>query len=227
MSRNPTPGQEQNTWRMDTFPGDLSRGGSVLVASAGDPTRYAIGLNAFCEYGDGDDTAYVVTTTRSANTTLETYEQLCPEEERPRLRLVDTTDRKPSVPSVYGEAATIFIPSPGDLERLVIALSDLSEATPPSDGARHLLIRSLTPILEETPVERVQTVLDRVTGLRANDGLCLLGIDYTAHDEPTVRSLAEQVDGILWITESDEDTLDFDYLPANERRRQRPSETPE
>lgn len=213
---------------MDTFPDDLSGGGSILVATAGDPTRYAIGLHALCKYGDGPDTAYVVTTTRSADTTLDTYDRLCPGEGRPRLRLVDTTARQPSVPSVYGEAATIFIPSPGDLERLVIALSDLSEATPPSDGARHLLIRSLSPILEETPVERVQTVLDRVTGLRANDGLCLLGIDYTAHDESTIRSLAEHVDGILWITESEEeDTLEFDYLPTNERRRQRPIETPE
>lgn len=227
MSRNSTPRRDRNTWRMDTFPDDLARGGSVLVASAGDPTRYAIGLHALCEYGDGADTAFVVTTTRSADTTLETYDRLCPEDGRPGLRVVDTTARQPSVPSVYGEAATIFIPSPGDLERLVIALSDLSAATPPSDGARHLLIRSLSPILEETPVERVQTVLDRVTGLRANDGLCLLGIDYTAHDESTIRSLAEHVDGILWITEADEDTLQFDYLPTNERRRQRPIETPE
>lgn len=226
MSQNPTPSQIQQAWQMDTFPDDLSRGGSVLIASAGDPTRYAIGLNALCEYGDGDDTAFIVTTTRSADTTLETYEQVCPEKERPRLRLVDTTDRQPSVPSIYGEAATIFIPSPGDLERLVIALSDLSEATPPSDGARHLLIRSLTPILKETPVERVQTVLDRVTGLRANNGLCLLGIDYTAHDEPTIRSLAEQVDGILWVTESGDGTLEFDYLQTKGRRHRGLLETP-
>lgn len=212
---------------MDTFPDDLSGGGSILVATAGDPTRYAIGLHALCEFGDGDDTSFVVTTTRSADTTLETYSRLCADERRPRLRLVDTTARQPSVPSVYGEAATIYIPSPGDLERLVIALSDLSEATPPSDGARHLLIRSLTPILEETPVERVQTVLDRVTGLRANDGLCVLGIDYTTHDETTIRRLAEQVNGILWVTESGGGALEFDYLPTRGRSRHQPFETPE
>lgn len=106
----------------------------------------------------------------------------------------------------------------------MIALSDLSAATPPSDAARHLAIRSLTPILEAAPVERVRTVLDRVTGLRVNGGLCLLGIDYTAHDGATVRSLAEQVDGILWITASDGDTLEFDYRPTAGRRSQRPLE---
>lgn len=226
MDRHAGSSEDGVAWRMDTFPDDLSRGGSILVASSGDPTRYAVELHALCEYGDGDDTAFVVTTTRSADTTRETYERLCPDE-RPRLRLVDTTARQPSVPSIYGEAATIFIPSPGDLERLVIALSDLSEATPPSDGARHLVIRSLTPVLRETPVERVRTVLDRITGLRANAGLCLLGIDYTAHDEATIRRLAEGVDGILWVAESGASTLEFDYHPTEGRRHRQLLETPE
>lgn len=227
MTRNSTASQDQAAWRMDTFPDDLSKGGSVLVASAGDPTRYAVGLHALCEYGSGDDTAFVVTTTRSADTTLETYDQSCPGGTRPRLKLVDTTARQPSVQSLYGEAATMFIPSPGDLERLVIALSDLSEETPLSDGARHLVMRSLTPILREAPLDRVCTVLDRVTGLRANAGVCLLGIDYTAHDEATIRSLAEQVDGILWVAESGETTLEFDYHSTSDRRRRQPLETPE
>lgn len=227
MVRNSSASQDQAAWQMDTFPDELSEGGSVLVASAGDPTRYAVGLHALYEYGTDEDTGFVVTTTRSADTTLETYGRVCHDGTRPRLRLVDTTARQPSVPSLYGEAATMFIPSPGDLERLVIALSDLSEGTPPSEGARHLVMRSLTPILQEAPVDRVCTVLDRVMGLRANAGVCLLGIDYTAHDEATLRSLAEQVDGILWIAESGEDTLEFDYHPTTARRRQQPIETPD
>lgn len=227
MTGNSSADRDRAGWRMDTFPDDLSEGGSVLVASAGDPTRYAVDLHALCECGSGDDTAFVVTTTRSADTTLETYGRACPDGIRPRLRLVDTTARQPSVPSLYGEAATVFIPSPGDLERLVIALSDLSEATPPSDGARHLVMRSLTPILQEAPVDRVCTVLERVTGLRASAGVCLLGIDYTAHDEATLRSLAEQVDGILWVAESGETALEFDYLSTEVHRHRQRLETPE
>lgn len=212
---------------MDTFPDDLSRGAAVLVACAGDPARYAVDLQVLCEYGDAADTAFVVTTTRSVDTTLETYGRLRPKEGRPALRLVDTTARHPSVSEIYGDASTIAIPSPGDLERMVIALSDLSEASPPSDGARHLVIRSLTPILEETPVERVRTVLERVTGLRAGSGLCLLGIDYTAHDSGTIDSLARQVDGILWVTEAGSDRLEFQYRPTQRRHHRQLSTPPE
>lgn len=212
---------------MDTFPDDLSRGASVLVACAGDPARYAVDLQVLCEYGDGPDTAFVVTTTRSVDTTLETYGRLCPEARRPALRLVDTTARHPSVSELYGDASTIAIPSPGDLERMVIALSDLSESTAPSNGARHLVIRSLTPVLEETPVERVRTVLDRVTGLRADGGRCLLGIDYTAHDGRTIDSLADQVDGILWVTEGEGDRLEFQYRPTQGRHHRQLSSPPE
>lgn len=212
---------------MDTFPDDLSRGASVLVACAGDPARYAVDLQALCEYGDGADTAFVVTTTRSVDTTLERYGRLCPEKGRPALRLVDTTARHPSVSELYGDASTIAIPSPGDLERMVIALSDLSESTAPSDGARHLVVRSLTPVLEETPVDRVRTVLERVTGLRAGGGLCLLGIDYTAHDSETIDGLAEQVDGVLWVTEAESDRLEFQYRPTQSRHHRQVSTPPE
>lgn len=214
------------SWRMDTFPEDLSRGASVLVACAGDPARYAVDLQVLWEYGDGADTAFVVTTTRSVDTTLETYGRLGPAAKRPALRLVDTTARHPSVSELYGDASTIAIPSPGDLERMVIALSDLSESAAPG-GARHLVIRSLTPILEETPVERVGTVLERVTGLRADGGLCLLGIDYTAHDGGTIDGLAERLDGILWVTETGSDRLEFQYRPTQGRHHRQLSSPPE
>lgn len=196
---------------MDTFPDAFSTGASVLVASAGDPTRFAIGLVALCRFGDPDDSAVVVTTTESADRTLETYEGLCAESQRPSVGFVDTTATHPSAPALYRDTSTVYIPSPGDLERLVVALSEVSGTAPPSDAARHLVVRSLTPILAQAPTERVCTVLNRVTGLRANDGLCLLGLDYTAHDRATIETLAEKVDGILWVSESAPETLSFDY----------------
>lgn len=227
VDRSPNSSTDLTSWKVDTFPDDFGHGVTVLLASAGDPARYSVDLQALCEYGGRNDTAVAVTTTASAETTLETYQQLCPGSERPTLQFVDTTANQPSVPALYGDASTITIPSPGDLERLVIALSDLSDATPPSSGARHLVIRSLTPILDEAPVSRVCTVLDRVTGLRAKSGLCLLGIDYTAHDEDTIRTLTEQVDGILWVTESSLDELQFEYRPNRSRYGGELLETPE
>lgn len=76
MDQRSGPGRDRDAWRRDAFQDDLSQGGTVLVASAGDPTRHAVELHALCEYGSGDDTAFVVTTTRSAATTLETYDSL-------------------------------------------------------------------------------------------------------------------------------------------------------
>lgn len=201
----------ERKWEVESFPDDVSAGSTVLIASAGDPTRYALDLQALCKFGGADDTALIVTTTEGAIETLERYEQLCPESNHPSLGFVDTTGTQPSAPALYRDASTVFIPSPSDLERLVIGLSDVSENTPPADGARHLIIQSLTPILDVTPTDHACTVLERVIGLRSKSGLCLLGIDFTSHDEETIRTVAEQVDGILWVSESSSGTLDLEY----------------
>lgn len=203
----------QDGWKHDAFPDAFSKGATVLIASAGDPVRYDVDLYALCQYGDRTDQALIVTTTESASETLETYERLCTE--CPSPNLVDTTATQPSVESLYGSTPVIYIPSPGDIERLVLALSDLSENQPVRNGNRHLLIRSLTPIITSTSTDRVCSILDRITGLRTEHGLSLLGLDYTAHDDETVTALAQQVDGVLWVTESSPDRLELEYRPTN------------
>lgn len=60
-SSEPPP---EAAWQMDAFPEDFSRGVTALVASAGDPTRYAVDLHALCEYGDSSDTGLVVIAVR-------------------------------------------------------------------------------------------------------------------------------------------------------------------
>ncbi len=201
----------------DSFPGGLSVGSTVLVASADEPSRYAVDLRALCRYGRPDDTALVVATTESADRTIETYDRVCSESERPSLGIVDTTSEQQSVAALYDETPVIFTPSPEDLERLTLALSDLSNDNPPSNGNQHLLVRSLTPILETTPVSRVCTVLERIIGLRSGDGLCLLGFDYTAHDEETVEAISEQVDGVLWVTQTSSDRVELEYRQSRGR----------
>lgn len=227
MSESPESPPLEREWEIDSFPDEFAAGSTVLIASAVDPTQYAIDLHALCKFGEADDTALIVTTTEGAIETLERYEQLCPASDRPSLGFVDTTATQPSAPALYRDTSTVFIPSPGDLERLVIGLSDVSENTPPADAARHLVIRSLTPILEVTPTEQVCNVLSRVMGLRAKSGLCVLGIDFTAHDEETIRTVAEQVDGILWVTESSSETLELAYEPIEDRHLRRSIRTPE
>lgn len=208
---------DPETLRVDPFPNGLSAGSTVLVANAGDPSRYAVDLRALCQYGQADETAVAVTTTESADRTVETYDRVCSEPDRPSLGIVDTTSERQSVSALYDETPVIFTPSPGDLERLTLALSDLSQNNPPSNGNRHLLVRSLTPVLETTSTTRVCTVLDRITGLRSGDGLCLLGLDYTAHDEGTMNALTERVDGVLWTTQPSPDSVEFEYRQAKGR----------
>lgn len=120
--------------RIGGLPDGPSSGSTVLVASTGDPSRDALGLRILRRYGTATDTAFVVTTTESADRTIETYADLEAGTDRPSLGIVDTTSEQQSVSALYGETPVVFTPSPGDLERLVLALSELSGNTPLSNG---------------------------------------------------------------------------------------------
>lgn len=133
---------------------------------------------------------------------------------QPALALVDTTSEQQYVAAPYNEVPTVFLPSPGDLERLVIALCDLTETRPPPSESRHLVVRSLTPVLRAAPASRVYAVLERIAGLRAGSGISAIGLDYTAHDEKTIAELTKRVDGVLWVTEHADGRLGFDFENA-------------
>lgn len=217
MTDDPGASQPPATVDEGSFPNTLSRGQTLLVACPGDPTPFAVGLQALCRFGDSPDTAIVVTTTTGATETIERYTERCPGPHHPGLRVLDTTSRDQSLEAVYDETPIIYTPSPGDLERLTIGISELATGTPTTDAERHFIVRSLTPILDAAPTDRVCTVLARTTGLRTQGGLSLIGIDYTAHDEPSMRAIAAETDGILWVTQPTPTTLDLDYQPNADR----------
>lgn len=221
MQRESEPSRDDRKRRIESFPGQVTGGETVVVATPGDPTQYAVGLQSLSAFGGSDDVGLVVTTIEGATATLEAHEEVCPESGRPSLRFVDTTASRPSAPALYQGASAVFIPSPGDLERLVVALSEIAGSRAPPAGERHLLARSLTPILEEAPTDRVLSVLDRITGLRTDGGLAVLEIDYTAHDEPTMDRLGELADGVLWVRESPSGDIELEYNPSGERYRGR------
>lgn len=200
--------------RSRAVPDQLGEGATILLASSGDPAREGIGFRLLREFGDSEDTALVVTTSEGSEQAVETYQGLGPSTNGPSLRLVDTVSEQQSIAAVYDETPVIFTPAQGDLERLVMALSELTDPDPPTDGARHLLVRSLTPILDASSPSQVQSVLERITGLRSDGGLCILAIDYTSHDEATLKGLSGLVDGILWVTQSASGDVSFEYRPA-------------
>lgn len=219
MNGNSDSTVEPDTVAIDPLPDSLTDGSTVLVATTGDPSQDAVCLRILRAQASEGDTAFVVTTTESADRTVERYRSLEGTAGGPPLSVVDTISKQQSVPALYEETRVVFTPSPGDLERLVIALTDLADRAPRTSGARHLVIRSLTPVLESSSPTHVGAVLDRVTGLRSESALCLVGIDYTAHDEETMTAMADLVDGVLWVTRPSADRLAFDYQPTRGRHR--------
>ena len=202
---------------LDEVPDGLTTGSTVLVASTGEPSRSALGLRLLARVGTRDDAAVVVTTTESAERTAETFEGLSSAANRPSIGLVDTISEQQSVSARYDAIPVVYTPSASDLERLVMALSEVAGQFAPSPGDRHLLVRSLTPLLESTPTARVCSVLDRITGFRSGTGLTMIGLDYTAIDAETMATVTEQVDGILWATQGSSKGVDLTYRPARAR----------
>lgn len=203
--------------QIDGLPQQLATGATVLVASTGDPSADAVSLAILSERGDSSDSALVVTTTDSVDRTIETYEHLGSNDQKPALGVVDTASKQQSVSALYDETPVVYTSGPEDVERLIVALSELSGERPPADGDRHLIVRSLTPLLESTSTSLVCAALERITGLRSEEGLCLLGFDYTAHADETMAAVTEHVDGVLWVTGPTEDGLEFDYRPTRTR----------
>ncbi|WP_247730912.1 DUF7504 family protein [Halovivax limisalsi] len=195
------------------FPAAVSAGSTVLVAGTVDPSNDAIGLRMLCRYGDADDAALVVTSTETADETTARYESVCPEG-GPSIGLVDTQSKRQYLSSLYGPTPTVYTPSTADLERIVIALAELTETAVPPTDARHLVVRSVTPLLEHASVDRVCNVLRRISGLRTGGGICYVGIHYTEHDQDAVAELARQADGIVWVTRGADRDVTFDYQPA-------------
>ncbi|WP_425499370.1 DUF7504 family protein [Natronosalvus caseinilyticus] len=198
---------------LPSFPETLGSGSTVLVAGTVDPSHYALGLRALCQYGHDSESALVVTTIESADQTCSAYERVC-STDRPLIGLVDTTSERQYVSSFYRDSPTVYTPSSADLERIVIALSDLTESKLPTTETRHLVIRSLTPLLRSSPSKRVCRVLQRITGLRTGTGIGFFGLNYTEHDKQTIAELSHHVDGILWVTQGSDHDLEFEYQAA-------------
>lgn len=196
--------------QVDAFPEGLMPGSTILLAGDVDPALYAVGLRALCHYGHSDDSALVVTTIESADQTLTSYNTVCSESDQPLLSFADATSTHQYINNIYGEPPTVQIPSPGDLERLMVALSDLAQNSSAQSKTRHLLVRSLTPVLESAPPTRVWTVLEQIRGLQTETGLSFLGVDAAAHSEGTMIELTDRVDGVLWITRTSGNHIKFE-----------------
>lgn len=203
---------------LENLSGLLGDGYRVLVAGSTDSVVNEVTLQLLAHVGNGLDESVIVTTARSAATTRESYAAIAERGGCPALRIVDTLSSEQSVAALYTDSPTVYVPSPIDIERLVLGVSDITDETPPATGRRHLVVRTLTPILESIPVETVIRMIDRIGGVRSPDGLSVFGCTYTSHSEADMQQLATRVDGILWIEETATGDLTFELDHQNRGR---------
>ncbi|SEO47667.1 hypothetical protein SAMN05216388_101322 [Halorientalis persicus] len=208
MDSVPESDSEHDRRETLTFPEALTDGATVLLCGF-DPTEYALGLRCLAQFGSTDDSAIVVTTNQGVSETSDTFSSLTGSAQGASIGVVDMVSEGQSISAAYGEVPTVYTPSQGDTERLVIGLSDLTTKIP-AGGNRHLVVRSLSPMLSATSRANVSDVVERISGLRTPDGLAVFGLDYTAHDEETVTAIAETADRVLWITEQPDGGFEMD-----------------
>lgn len=190
---------------------------TTLVAGTVDPTKYALSLRLLSHTGSAEDTAIIVTTTEGREEVVVHVRNTETEGELPSLAVVDTVSEDQYLTAPYAAVPTVYMPSAGDLERVVVGLSDLTGTVVPSTGTRHFVIRSLTPMIEGATTERVRRLLERIKGLRTGDGLGIFGIDFTAHDEETINELTGAVDRLLWVSEGSDGGLQFELQKRTRR----------
>nr|WP_136351010.1 hypothetical protein [Natronorubrum bangense] len=128
-----------------------------------------------------------------------------------RLGVVDTTGEE-RLDALYQENPTIFLPRPGDLAQISIAVEELEESLSSSCSKTHVVLRSLTPILAESSLDGVRSILERIIEhQRSNSSLTVFSVEYTEHGKATMTALKKLVDGIVWIEQTTTDDLQLNY----------------
>jgi hypothetical protein len=198
---------------VDTLLDELDDSYRLLIADSRDPAESAVALRLLAQVGRRTDEAVIVTPTRSGATTRDFYRTITEPGRRPILRVVDALSSDQSVAALYTDAPTVYVPSPAGIERLIVAISELTTDYPPADGNRHLVVRSLTPILETVPAETIARVIDCIVDTSCPTGLSVFGCQYTAHSDAALDRLTAHVDGILWVerSTSGDVTLELDH----------------
>lgn len=178
-------------------PDSIAAPGTYLVTGTLDPAEHGLPLRLLGRYAEPDDGVLAVSTTESASATIERARSLRPGHADGKLGVIDAVSKDQYISALYETVPSIYATTPRDLERIVMALSELTTVVRPG-GSRHLVVRSLTPSLTETNTDDVCRFLDRVLGLRTGSGLTFLGLDLSAHDDAVVGELLQRMDGVLW-----------------------------
>ncbi len=200
---------------IESLPETRPQNGVTLIAGTDRTALDRVGLQLLVRYGAVGDGAVVVTTRPDAKTTIEDYAAV-DGSQKPDIAIIDTTSTEQNLPATYGAVPTAFTPAPTDLERTGMALVELSDQL--SEGHRpvHLLVHSVSDILDDTNLERVLKLFGQTAKREGSiSGQVFLSIDYADHDGETLDRLNAVADGVVWV-EQDEDGVRFTYEGTNQ-----------
>ena len=210
------PPVDERSIELQTLPESVPPGAAILLAKPAPFDEFELPLRVVAQYTDSDECLIAATTSLTADEIIRQYT-----DNRStgfgRFGVIDATAKHyQSAP--YQEHPTISIQYPGELVQLTLAFWELHTAFSKSCLRTHFVIQSLTPLLLEDDLDRVVNVLqNRIERQRENSSLTVCSIQYTQHDDATMNALMQIFDGVLWVEESADGQLGFDYERARGR----------
>lgn len=91
-----------------------------------DPAEHAVGLRCLTRFSGTDDSVAIVAMKQGVENTVETYLSVVDTSDRASIGVVDTVSEGQTLSAIYDEVSTVFRPSEGETERLVLALRELT-----------------------------------------------------------------------------------------------------
>ncbi len=196
----------------------LVAGRTLVIAESGDLERYNLDLRLARRRSTPGESAVLVTTETDAEWMVRRYRSVTDGEPADSLGVVDTVSGDQNLPATYAETPTAYVPGPHEIERLSMALGDVTLPRSREVRRRHLVFQSLTPLLESVDSGVVTRFVRRTTEeSRTIDGFSIFRIDFTAHDDATMARVRELADLLLWVEESASGRLDFELEHVRSR----------
>lgn len=196
--------RQQTIVGLDRLQESLDTDTVTIVAGTDRDELSHVGMELLARYADIADGAILLTTTMDAQTSIDEYASVR-DSRKPDIAVIDTTSTEQSIPSVYSAIPMVFTPSPGDIERTSMALSDLASRLEGDRRPVHLLVDSLSDIVDDVGVESSLSLLRQasVPGDGVS-GLTVATLAYNEHSKATVDDVTEFADSVVWVDTTEE-----------------------
>lgn len=183
------------------LPETIAPGSVILVVGSVAPAADSFCLEVVHRYAAPEDVAVVVATTTGVDETAAEYSVVVGDEPAAALAVVDTVSRNQNVAALHRAVPTVFTSRPADLARVTVAVDTL-ETKCSSGGGTHIVVRSVAPFFEDDAAAVVRG-MGRTFGDRPDDGLVVLGVDFTAVDAAAMAALEDLADAVVRVTVSE------------------------